>query len=63
VKQTVYKTQLNNFVSRGGTVMICPLCASVMGVQPDDVIPGVIFGDSGTFGPQGLAPGIASLSF
>jgi hypothetical protein len=43
--------------------MICPLCASVMGVRPDDVIPGATFGDSGIFGPQGLAPGTASLSF
>jgi hypothetical protein len=39
--------------------MICPLCAGVMGVQSDDAIPGVIFGDNGIFGPQGLAPGTA----
>jgi predicted peroxiredoxin len=57
------KTQLSQFLAKGGTVMICPLCAGVMGVQPDEVIPGVIFGDSGIFGPQGLAPGTASLSF
>jgi predicted peroxiredoxin len=57
------KTQLADFVSKGGTVMICPLCAQVMGVKAQDVIPGVIFDDAGIFGTKGLAPGTTSLSF
>jgi hypothetical protein len=57
------RTQLADFVAKGGTVMICPLCAQVMGVAPQDVIAGVTFGDAGIFGPQGLAPGTTSLSF
>jgi hypothetical protein len=57
------KTQLANFISDGGVVLICPLCAATMGVKQSQVIPGVTFNDAGIFGPEGLAPGAVSLSF
>jgi hypothetical protein len=57
------KQQLADFVANRGVVLICPLCAQTMGVGPQDVIEGVTYGDDGIFGPEGLAPGTASLSF
>lgn len=61
--ETPIKSQLGSFVAKGGVVLICPLCAQTMGVQPADVIPGVTYDDAGIFTSAGLAPGAVSLSF
>ncbi|AEF41167.1 Genome sequencing data, contig C323 [Hoyosella subflava DQS3-9A1] len=57
------KHQFSEFIEKGGTVIVCPLCAETLGLAQSDLVPGAVMDDSGIFGSEGLEPGTASLSF
>jgi intracellular sulfur oxidation DsrE/DsrF family protein len=62
-RYTLQQKKLGEFIAKGGTVLVCPVCPKLMGINQADLIPGVQVGNANVVDQALFRPNTKTLSW